>query len=90
MEKFDNVQSTHTPTSTGLKLEELDVDEPEGDLSFRELVGSLVWLANQTRPDNSNIVRAVARCSHAPKYVRRKAVLCIFACLNLQAILLLL
>ena len=34
---------------------------------FRSFVGHLMWLANQTRPDILNVVRAVARYSHAPK-----------------------
>ena len=36
-------------------------------MPFREVVGSLMWIANQTRPDISNAVRAVARHSHEPK-----------------------
>ena len=28
----------------------------------------MMWLANQTRPDTSNAVRAVARFAHAPKH----------------------
>ena len=53
----------------GLNLKEFEKDEPEGDWSFREVVGSLMWLANQTRPDISDAIRAVARCVHAPKSV---------------------
>lgn len=34
---------------------------------FRELEGSWMWLANQTRSDISNAVSAVARLVHAPK-----------------------
>ena len=34
-----------------------------------------MWLANQTRPDILNAVRAVARYSHAPKLVHWKAAL---------------
>ena len=34
---------------------------------IRELVGSLMWLANQTRPDISNAVGVVARFAHSPK-----------------------
>ena len=28
-------------------------DEDAGDVPFREVVGSLMWIANQTRPDIS-------------------------------------
>ena len=42
-------------------------DEGAGDPPFREVVGSLMWIANQTRPDISNAVRAVARHFHEPK-----------------------
>ena len=36
-------------------------------------VWSLMWPANQTRPDISNAVRAVARFAHAPKHKHWKA-----------------
>ena len=39
------------------------------DASSGEMVGSLMWIANQTRPDISNAVRAVARFSHDPQEV---------------------
>ncbi|CAB1114222.1 unnamed protein product [Ectocarpus sp. CCAP 1310/34] len=42
-------------------------DEEAGDVPFREVVGSLMWIANQTRPDISNALRAVAGHSHEPK-----------------------
>ena len=45
-----------------------------GDVPFREVVGSLMWIANQTRPDISNAVRAVARHSHELKRSHWKAV----------------
>ena len=51
----------------GLKLEQFDADEPDVEESFRSLVGHVMWLANQTRPDILNAVRAVARHLHAPK-----------------------
>ena len=63
------------PASTSLKLDQFDADEPEGGWPFREVIGSLMWLANQTRPDISNAVRAVARYCHAPKHVHWKAAL---------------
>eukprot|EP00903_Cladosiphon_okamuranus_P021635 g19891.t1 len=48
-------------------------DEGAGDVPFREVVGSLMWIASQTRPDISNSVRAVARHSHEPKKSHWKA-----------------
>ena len=57
----------------GLKLEQFDADEPDVEKPFRSLVGHLMWLANQTRPDILNAVRAVARYSHAPKRLHWQA-----------------
>ena len=54
-----------------LQVREEDVEA--GDEQFREVVGSLMWIANQTRPDISNAVRAVARHSHEPKKSHWKA-----------------
>ena len=49
-------------------------EDPAVDASYREMVGSLMWIANQTRPDIANAVRAVARfSSHGPKEVRVEA-----------------
>ena len=56
-----------------LFLRSFGEDEFDGVWPFRELVGSLMWLANQTRPDISNAVRAVARFAHAPKHKHWKA-----------------
>ena len=54
------------PLEEGLKLDEFDKTEPEGDWPFRELVGCLMWLVNQTRPDIGTAVRAVARYTNSP------------------------
>ena len=43
------------------------------DVNFREIVGSLMWIANQTRPDISNVLQAIAWFSHDPKDVHVKA-----------------
>ncbi|CAB1104669.1 unnamed protein product [Ectocarpus sp. CCAP 1310/34] len=48
-------------------------DEEAGDVPFREVLGSLMWIANQTRPDISNAVLAVARHSHEQKKSHWKA-----------------
>ena len=39
---------------------------------FRELVGCLMWHANQTRPDIANAVRAVARYTNSPREIHWK------------------
>ena len=57
----------------GLKLEHFDADEPDVEELFRSLVGHLMWLANQTRPDILNAIWAVARYSHAPKRLHWQA-----------------
>ena len=61
MEKFRVTRSKETPMVVGLRLDDFDPTEPDVDEPFRSLVGHLMWLANQTRPDILNAVRAVAR-----------------------------
>ena len=77
MEKFDIVSNRTIPPVVGLKPEDFEKDKPEGDWPFREVVGSLMWLANQPRPDISNAVRDEARYAHAPKAVHWGATLSI-------------
>ena len=48
------------PLPVGVKLTEFDKNEVWENFPFRELVGALMWLATQTRPDIANAVRAVA------------------------------
>ena len=43
------------------------------DVPLRDIVGSLMWIANQTGPDIANAVRAIARFSHDPKPIHCKA-----------------
>lgn len=57
-------------------------DEPEGGERFREKIGSLMWVANQSRRDNYDAVRKVATYSHAPEIVPWQAALCILGYLN--------
>ncbi|CAB1112668.1 unnamed protein product [Ectocarpus sp. CCAP 1310/34] len=42
------------PMSSGVKRSTFDADEEATDFPFRELVGFLMWLATQTRPDVAN------------------------------------
>ena len=61
------------PASLANDNRSLMEDEGAGDVPFREVVVSLMWIANQTRPDISNAVRAVARHSHEPNKSHWKA-----------------
>ena len=47
-------------------------EDPAVDAKYREMTGSQLWIANQTRPDIANAVRAVARVSLDPKEVHVK------------------
>ena len=67
--RFDVSFRRYTLLLTGLELEEFDKNEPVGDWPFRELVGCLMWLANRTRPDIENAVRAVARYANHTREV---------------------
>ena len=64
-------RSVRMPVGTRLTT----FDEAPGNWPFRELVGSLMWLSTQTRPDISNAVRAVVRYCDAPKFIHWKAAL---------------
>ena len=48
-------------------------EDPAVGASYREMVRSLMWIANQTRPDIANAVRAFARFSRDPTEVHVKA-----------------
>ena len=56
-----------------MDLRHVREEEAVVDVPLREIVGSLMWIANQTRPDIANAVRAVARFSHDPKPIHYKA-----------------
>ena len=71
--KFGVTQNKETPMVVGLKLEQFNADETDVEEPLRSLVGHLMWLANQTRPDILNAVRAVARYSHSPKRLHWQA-----------------
>ncbi|CAB1117838.1 unnamed protein product [Ectocarpus sp. CCAP 1310/34] len=63
------------PLSFSVKPSDFDVNEASADVPFREMVGSLIWLATQAGPDNANAVRAEARYCASPKMVHWKAAL---------------
>ena len=67
--KFGVSSGRRNPLEKGLQLEEFDATEPADDWPFRELVGCLMWLTNQTRPYIANAVRAVARYTNSPREI---------------------
>ena len=71
--KFGVIAGRNTPLPIDVFVEEFDEDEPDGVWPLRELVRSLMWLANQTRPDISKAVKAVARFANAPHKKHWKA-----------------
>ena len=66
----------------GVKLEQFEKDERVEKWSFRELVGSLMWLSISTRPNISNAVRAVAVYYTASRAIYRKVALGILEYIN--------
>ena len=75
VEEFGVTRTKETPMVIGLRLDDFDPTEHDVDERFQSLVGHLMWLANQSRPDILNAMRAVARYFHAPKLVHWKAAL---------------
>ncbi|CAB1098233.1 unnamed protein product [Ectocarpus sp. CCAP 1310/34] len=81
LERFNIYRTSSISASPAKAYRSVMEDEEAGDVPFREVVGSLMWIANQTRPDISNAVRAVARHSHEPKTSHWKAAQKILDCL---------
>ena len=71
--KFGVARSKATLMAVGLMLKSLDEDEQIDVTLFRSLIGHLMWLANQTRPDILNAVRSLARYCKAPTMRHWKA-----------------
>ena len=73
LERFNTCRASSIPASLANDNRSLKEDEGARDVPFQEVVGSLMWIASQTKPDISNAVRAVARHSHEPKRSHWKA-----------------
>ena len=73
LERFNICRTSSIPSSLANDNRSLKEDKGAGNVPFREAVGSLMWIASQTRPDISNAVRAVARHSHESKRNHWKA-----------------
>ena len=84
LERFNVFRTSPIPASPSVNLRAINEKNVE-DVPFCEVVGSLMWIANQTRPDIANAVRAVARHSHEPKEVHWKAAQKILAYLRATA-----
>ena len=67
LEIFEICRTSPTPASPANDSMSVMKDEEAGDVPFREVVGCLMWVANGTKPDIANAVRAVPRHSHEPK-----------------------
>ena len=71
--QFRLTTGRNTSLSSDVLLDELDDDESDRVLPFRELAGSLKRLANQKRPGISNAVRVVPWFARVPKRKHWKA-----------------
>lgn len=73
VEKYSVSKEKGNTLSVAVRSENLDENAGVKYWPYRELVGSFVWLAVLTRPNNCNALWAVARCCATPKYVHRLA-----------------
>ena len=64
LSKFDML-SSH-PVATPMNLNWIPGTDSAGDVPFAEVVGSLLYLANATRPDLSHVVGVLTRFMSAP------------------------
>ena len=72
LNRFDLSKSSPILIAPSLDLRHVSEEETVVDVLFREIVGSLMWVANQTRPDIANAVRAIAWFSHDLKPIHCK------------------
>ena len=59
--RFDVKHSSTIPVSPIAKLGPMADDDIVTDHSFRQMVGSVMWLLGMTRPDVADAARAMAR-----------------------------
>ena len=59
VERFGITKTSSIPASPSLDLRHVGDEDPAVDASYREMVGSLMWIVNQTRPNIANAVQAV-------------------------------
>lgn len=73
LERFNVSRKSNIPASPSVDLRNLNKQEDATDMPFREVVGSLMWIANQTRPNIASAVGAMTKHSHEPKMTHWKA-----------------
>lgn len=73
IERFGITKPSPIAASRSLDLRHVNDVENVMDAKFRELMGSLMELSNQTRPDVSDAVRAIMRFSHYSKEIHANA-----------------
>ena len=56
VDRFGITKTSPIPASPSLDLRYVSDEEPVVDAKFREIVGSLMWIANQTRPDILSLI----------------------------------
>ena len=66
VEHFGITKTTYTPGSPLLHIRHVSDEEPAVDASYHEMVGNLIWSANQIKPDIANAVLARVRVSYDP------------------------
>ena len=56
VERFGITKTSPIPASPSLDLRHVSDEDPAVDARYREMVGSLIWIAIQTKPDVANAV----------------------------------
>ena len=82
LNRFDVSKPSPILATPPFDLAQVSEEETVVGVSFREIVGSLTWIANQKRSDIANAVPAIARFSHDLKPIHCKAAQKILEYLN--------
>ena len=67
--KFGVIRGKSIPMPGDVNLHRFDRYHPDVDEPFRSLAGHLMWIANQTRPDILNEIRAVGKVLCSSKVI---------------------
>ena len=70
--EFEVSKSSPIPSTPSLDLRHVGGEETVVVVPFHEVVGNLMWIANQTRSDIANAVREIACFFHDPKPIQYK------------------